>query len=90
MINKMKELKSALQKKDLNLAFNLAIKIKQKALATRTCANCCKPTDHQKFIDSISYEESFISGLCMPCQEIFFRKEDDEIFEFELPFKEKN
>jgi hypothetical protein len=39
MINTMKELKSALQQNDLNLAYNLAQEIRRVALATRTCAN---------------------------------------------------
>jgi hypothetical protein len=86
MINTMKELKSALQQKDLNLAYNLAQEIRRVAIATRTCANCSKPTDHHDFRDKESYEESFLSGLCMPCQDLFFGKPDP--IESEISFKE--
>lgn len=86
MINKMKELKSALQQKDLNLAYNLAQEIRRVAKATRSCANCSKPTDHEDFRDQESYEESFVSGLCMPCQDLFFRGID--LIESEIIFKE--
>jgi hypothetical protein len=86
MINTMKELKSALQQKDLNLAYNLAQEIRRVALATRSCANCSKSTDHEDFRDQESYEESFVSGLCMPCQDLFFGKPDP--IESEIIFKE--
>ena len=86
MINTMKELKSALQQNDYNLAYNLAQEIRRVALATRSCANCSKPTDHQDFRDQESYEESFVSGLCMPCQDLFFRGIDS--IESEIIFKE--
>jgi hypothetical protein len=85
MINTMKELKSALQQKDLNLAYNLAQEIRRVAIATRSCANCSKPTDHEDFRDQESYEESFVSGLCMPCQDLFFGKPDP--IESEIIFK---
>lgn len=86
MINTMKELKSALQQKDLNLAYNLAQEIRREAIATRSCANCRLPTDHQDFRDQESYEESFVSGLCMPCQDLFFGKPDS--IKSEIIFKE--
>ena len=86
MISTMKELKSALQQNDLNLAYNLAQEIRRVAIATRSCANCSKPTDHHDFRDQESYEESFLSGLCMPCQDLFFRKPDP--IQLELPFEE--
>ena len=86
MINTMKELKSALQQNDYNLAYNLAQEIRRVALATRSCANCSKPTDHQDFRDQESYDESFLSGLCMPCQDLFFRKPDP--IQLELPFED--
>ena len=86
MINTMKELKSALQQKDLNLAYNLAQEIRRVAIATRSCANCSKPTDHHDFRDQESYDESFLSGLCMPCQDLFFRKENPILSE--IIFKE--
>lgn len=86
MSSTMKELKSALQQNDLNLAYNLAQEIRRVALTTRSCANCSKPTDHQDFKDQESYEESFVSGLCMPCQDLFFRGIDS--FESEISFKE--
>ena len=86
MNNMMKELKSALQKKDLNLAYNLAQEIHRAAIATRSCANCSLPTDHAAFRDKVSYEESYISGLCMPCQDLFFVEEDP--IQLNLPFKE--
>lgn len=86
MINTIKELKSALQQKDLNLAYNLAQEIRRVAITTRSCANCSKPTDHQDFRDQESYEESFVSGLCMPCQDLFFGKPD--LIESEIIFKE--
>ena len=82
----MKELKSALQQKDLNLAYNLAQEIRRVAIATRSCANCSKTTDHHDFRDQESYEESFLSGLCMPCQDLFFGKADP--IESEISFKE--
>jgi hypothetical protein len=86
MNDMMKELKSALQQNDLNLAYNLAQEIRRVAIATRTCANCSKPTDHHYFRDQESYEESFLSGLCMPCQDLFFGKPDP--IESEISFKE--
>ena len=86
MNNTMKELKSALQQNDLNLAYNLAQEIHRVAIATRSCANCSKPTDHEDFRDQESYEESFLSGLCMPCQDLFFGKSD--LIESEIVFKE--
>ena len=86
MNNMMKELKSALQQKDLNLAYNLAQEIRRVAIATRSCANCRLPTDHQDFRDQESYEESFVSGLCMPCQDLFFRGIDS--LESQISFKE--
>ena len=86
MINTMKELKSALQQNDLNLAYNLAQEIRRVALTTRCCANCSKPTDHQDFRDQESYEESFLSGLCMPCQDLFFDK--TVLIQLELPLEE--
>ena len=86
MSSTMKELKSALQQNDLNLAYNLAQEIRRVALTTRSCANCSKPTDHQDFRDQESYEESFLSGLCMPCQDLFFDKTD--LIQLELPFEE--
>jgi hypothetical protein len=86
MNNTMKELKSALQQNDLNLAYKLAKKAQNQALNSRSCANCRLPTDHQDFRDHESYEESFISGLCMPCQDVFCGKSN--FFEFDLPFKE--
>ena len=86
MINTMKELKSALQQNDLNLAYNLAQEIRRVAIATRSCANCSKPTDHEDFRDHESYEESFLSGLCMPCQDLFFGKPD--LIESEIIFTE--
>lgn len=72
----MKELKSALQQNDLNLAYNLAKEIRKEAITNRSCANCSKPTDHQDFRDQKSYEESLISGLCMFCQDLYFGEED--------------
>ena len=86
MNNMMKELKSALQQKDLNLAYNLAQEIRREAIATRSCANCRLPTDHQDFRDQESYKESFVSGLCMPCQDLFFGKPDS--IKSEIIFKE--
>jgi hypothetical protein len=86
MNNMMKELKSALQQKDLNLAYNLAQEIRRVAITTRTCANCSKTTDHEDFRDQESYEESYVSGLCMPCQDLFFGKPDP--IESEIIFKE--
>ena len=86
MNNTMKELKSALQQNDLNLAYKLAQEIRRVAIAKRFCANCSKPTDHQDFRDQESYEESFVSGLCMPCQNLFFGGEDP--IQLELPFEE--
>jgi hypothetical protein len=86
MNNMMKELKSALQQKDLNLAYNLAQEIRRVAIATRSCANCSRPTDHQDFRDQESYEESFVSGLCMPCQDLFFGKSN--LIGFKIIFKE--
>lgn len=86
MSNMIKELKSALQKNDLNLACNLAKQTQNQALDSRSCANCSLPTDHQDFRDIASYEESFISGLCMPCQDLYFGEEDPN--QFELLFKE--
>ena len=82
----MKELESALQQNDLNLACNLAQEIRRVAIDTRSCANCSKATDHQDFRDQVSYEESFLSGLCMPCQDLFFGKPDP--IESEISFKE--
>jgi hypothetical protein len=86
MIKTMKELKSALQQNDLNLAYKLAKKAQNQALTSKSCANCRLPMDHTDFRDQESYEESFISGLCMPCQDVFCGKSD--FFEFDLPFKE--
>ena len=86
MNNTMKELKSALQQNDLNLAYNLAQEIRRVAIATRSCANCSNPTDHEDFRDQESYEESFVSGLCMPCQDLFFGKPD--LIESKIIFKE--
>jgi translation elongation factor P/translation initiation factor 5A len=86
MNNKMKELKSALQQNDSNLAYNLAQEIRRVAITTRTCANCSKTTDHHYFRDQESYEESYVSGLCMPCQDLFFRGIDS--IESEISFKE--
>ena len=86
MNNMMKELKSALQQNDSNLAYNLAQEIRRVAIATRSCANCSKPADHHDFRDKESYEESFLSGLCMPCQDLFFGKPD--LIESEIIFKE--
>jgi hypothetical protein len=86
MNNKMKELKSALQQNDSNLAYNLAQEIRRVAITTRTCANCSKTTDHEDFRDQESYEESYVSGLCMPCQDLFFRGIDS--IESEISFKE--
>lgn len=86
MSNMIKELKSALQKKDLNLAYNLAKQTQNQALDSRSCANCSLSMDHQDFRDVTSYEESFISGLCMPCQDLFFGKPDP--IESEISFKE--
>jgi hypothetical protein len=82
----MKELKSALQQNDLNLAYNLAQEIREEAITTRSCANCSKPTDHQDFKDQESFEESFISDLCMPCQNLFFGEPDP--IHSEITFKE--
>jgi hypothetical protein len=76
MNDMMKELKSALRQNDSNLAYNLAQEIRRVALATRSCANCSKPTDHEDFRDQESYKESFVSGLCMPCQDLFFGGSD--------------
>lgn len=86
MNNTMKELKSALQQNDLNLAYKLAQEIRRVALTNRTCANCSKPRDHKDFRDQESYEESFVSGLCMSCQDLFFGGEDP--IQLEIPFKE--
>jgi hypothetical protein len=86
MNDMMKELKSALRQNDSNLAYNLAQEIRRVALATRSCANCSKSTDHEDFRDQESYEESFVSGLCMPCQDLFFRGIDS--IESEISFKE--
>ena len=86
MNNKMKELKSALQQNDSNLAYNLAQEIRRVAITTRTCANCSKTTDHEDFRDQEQYEESYVSGLCMPCQDLFFRGIDS--IESEISFKE--
>ena len=86
MNNMMKELKSALQQNNLNLAYNLAEEIRKEAITNRSCANCSKPTDHEDFRDQESYEESFVSGLCMPCQDLFFGKPD--LIESEIIFKE--
>jgi hypothetical protein len=82
----MKEIKSALKQNDSNLAYNLAQEIRRVAITTRTCANCSKITDHEDFRDQESYEESYVSGLCMPCQDLFFRGIDS--IESEISFKE--
>ena len=86
MNNMMKELKSALQQNDSNLAYNLAQEIRRVAITTRTCANCSKTTDHEDFRDQESYEESYVSGLCMPCQDLYFGEKDPN--QFKLLFKE--
>ena len=86
MISTMKELKLALQNKDQDLAYKIAKEIHHNAIVTRSCANCSLPTDHATFRDKVSYEESYISGLCMPCQDLFFVEEDP--IQLNLPFKE--
>jgi len=77
VIDVTEKYKSALKNKDYELASKIAKATQPKSIH-RYCPNCARCSDHAKFDDAVSYKESYISGLCNPCQKPFFAGVSDE------------
>lgn len=41
------------------------------------CPFCAKPVAKEDFRDALSLKEFKISGICQPCQDSFFGREDE-------------
>jgi hypothetical protein len=77
VIDVTEKYKSALKNKDYELASKIAKAAQPKSI-NRYCPNCARSSDYAKFDDLASYKESYISGLCNPCQKPFFAGVSDE------------
>jgi len=59
--------------KENNVAIKFAKQLQNLALATNHCPEC-----RQQIIKELSNRETEISGLCIPCQDLYFGGSNDE------------
>ena len=58
---------------NINVAFKYAKQLQRLALTTNHCPEC-----RQQIIEELSNRATEISGLCIPCQDLYFGGSDDE------------
>ena len=56
----------------ITVAYKLAKQLQRLALTTNYCPEC-----RQQIIEELSNRETEISGLCIPCQDLYFGGSDE-------------